>query len=406
LAEPTRRVLLHVGTPKTGTSYLQDVLFHNRDRLARHGVLYPADRFDAHFLAALDLMDMEWGGLERQAVGAWDRLAEQVRGWRGTVIVSHEILATASRQQVARALASFIDPADPDGTEVHVVLSARDLVRQVPAEWQENVKHRRTIGYRAYLDTIVDPAREGLLASWFWGVQEVPDILDRWADTLPPAHVHLVTVPRPGAPRDLLWQRFSGVLGLDGLDLEHETERTNASMGVPETALVRRVNEQVNKGVLANEDYRRFVRELMAHQTLSLRTGSHRLALPADVHRWAVELEDRWIEALAPRGYDVVGSLDDLRADPEPAPFADPDAPDEVEVTDAAIASVVSLLTEAARLRQREDYLARELDAAYVELEGARGLWFRAKRRLVRLADDHRAAALSLAVYRRLRGRA
>ena len=31
---PTR-VLLHVGTPKTGTSYLQDVLFRNRERSAR-----------------------------------------------------------------------------------------------------------------------------------------------------------------------------------------------------------------------------------------------------------------------------------------------------------------------------------------------------------------------------------
>ena len=26
--------------------------------------------------------------------------------------------------------------------EVHVVLTARDLARQIPAEWQENVKHR------------------------------------------------------------------------------------------------------------------------------------------------------------------------------------------------------------------------------------------------------------------------
>ena len=52
----TRRVLLHVGTPKTGTSYLQDVLFRNQRTLAEHGILYAADRHDAHFLAALDLM--------------------------------------------------------------------------------------------------------------------------------------------------------------------------------------------------------------------------------------------------------------------------------------------------------------------------------------------------------------
>ena len=29
-----RRVIVHVGTPKTGTSYVQDVLFLNRESLA------------------------------------------------------------------------------------------------------------------------------------------------------------------------------------------------------------------------------------------------------------------------------------------------------------------------------------------------------------------------------------
>ena len=137
----TTRVLLHVGTPKTGTSYLQDVLFRNRETLAGHGICYPADRFDAHFLAALDLMRLPWGGLETEAVGAWDRLAAAVRECAGTSIISHEILATASRSQVGRALAS-LGADEPDGPEVHVVLSVRDLVRQIPAEWQENVKHR------------------------------------------------------------------------------------------------------------------------------------------------------------------------------------------------------------------------------------------------------------------------
>ena len=93
----TKRVHLHVGTPKTGTSYLQHVLFPNRRLLRLKGIGYPADRFDAHFLAALDLMRMPWGGLEAQAIGSWDRLAESVRGFHGSSIISHEILATASR---------------------------------------------------------------------------------------------------------------------------------------------------------------------------------------------------------------------------------------------------------------------------------------------------------------------
>jgi hypothetical protein len=79
-------VFLHVGAPKTGTSQLQDLLFLNRDVLREHGVLYPAERFDDHFMAALDLLGKEWGGLEERAPGAWDRLVaggQRVRGTHG-----------------------------------------------------------------------------------------------------------------------------------------------------------------------------------------------------------------------------------------------------------------------------------------------------------------------------------
>jgi hypothetical protein len=84
-----RTVIVHVGAPKTGTSFVQDLLFNSRERLAERGICYPAERFDAHFLAALDLMQLTWGGLEREAVGAWDRLAAEVRACPGTAIVSH-----------------------------------------------------------------------------------------------------------------------------------------------------------------------------------------------------------------------------------------------------------------------------------------------------------------------------
>ncbi len=395
-----RRVLVHVGAPKTGTSFVQDVLFLNRESLAEQGILYAADRFDEHFLAALDLLELHWGGLEKQAVGAWDRLAGRIRAWPETAIVSHEILATATRQQVRRALDSFGADA-----EVHVVLSARDLVRQLPAEWQENLKHRRTLSYRDFLDKITDPVREGELASWFWGVQEVPDILDRWGGTLPPERVHLVTVPKPGAPRDLLWRRFAAVLGLDPEALAPETTRHNPSLGVPETALVRLLNQRAN-GVIPNEDYRVLVRELLVHRTLSRRTGSPRLALPDDVRAWAGDLSKAWVADLATRGYDVLGSLDELLPDDLPAvEFVDPDEPDLAAVADAAVESVVTLVQEATRLQHEVTVARREREEAFAELERSRGPWFRVKRRLVLAADDHRLAALGLALYRRLRGR-
>ena len=279
----SERVLLHVGCPKTGTSYLQDVLFRNQALLREHDILYPADRFDAHFLAALDLMTLPWGGLETEAVGAWERLAEQVREWHGTAIISHEIFARATPTQVERALASLGD------AEVHVVLSVRDLVRQIPAEWQENVKHRSHITYASFLETIRDPARGSKIGSWFWAVQEIPDILGRWGASLPADRVHLVTVPPSGSDRGELWRRFSRTFGLDDLPLDLTAERENPSLGVPETSLLRTINQRVTS-ILAPPDYRPLVRELLAHQTLSRGVASARLGLAPDDHAWAQDL--------------------------------------------------------------------------------------------------------------------
>lgn len=397
------RVLLHVGTPKTGTSHLQDVLFRNRERLEEQGLLYPADRFDAHFLAALDLMALPWGGLQAEAIGRWDALAERVRRHDGTAVVSHEILATATRTQVARALESL---GHGSGTEVHLVLSVRDLVRQVPAEWQENVKHRATISYEDFLRQLRDPSRSGRIASWFWGVQEIPDILDRWGGALPPEHVHVVTVPPPGGPPDLLWTRFSRVFGLDGLELDVEAERANPSLGVPETALLRRVNKAVNP-VLDPPDYRPLVRELLAHQTLSRRTRSPRLGLPPDVHPWAADLGRAWVEEVRRRGYDVVGDLADLEPAPPPEHWNDPDSPRESQVAGAAVEAIRALLLDNARLRAEEHRLHEELHHVRAELEQSRSS--RVRRAKEKALRGVRRTALGRglhAVYRRARGRA
>jgi hypothetical protein len=395
-----RTVIVHVGAPKTGTSFVQDLLFNARDDLARSGVLYPAARFDAHFLAALDLMQLTWGGLEREAVGAWDRLAAEVRAWSGTAIVSHEILATASRAHVARALESLSSGA----TEIHVVLSARDLVRQIPAEWQENVKHRRTTTYAEFLADLRDPSRQQGVASWFWGVQEVPDILDRWGGTLPREHVHLVTVPPAGSPPDLLWQRFAGVLGLDPEQLPLDEVRTNPSLGVAEAAVVRRLNEQIAE-LVPNHHYRALVREALVHRGLSLDRRSARLSVPPDVWDWAAELSRQWVTDLALRGYDVVGDLDDLLP-VEALPFVDPDDIGPVELGETALRALTLMTVEGARLRDREVELMRDIDELIAKLDAAHSTpIYKAKERFVAKASTSRVAGAGLSVYRRLRGR-
>ena len=397
----SKRVVLHVGTPKTGTSHVQDVLYRNRTTLAAHGVLYPADRFDAQFLAALDLMRLPWGGLETEAVGEWKRLAGHVRRWPGTSIISHEILATATRAQAAQALADLGHPK----TQVHVVVSARDLVRQIPAEWQENIKHRRTFTYTRFLKMIRDPERSSQTGSWFWGVQELPDILDRWGSVLPPEQIHVVTVPKPGAPPSLLWERFATAFGIGHLRLDLDVARANPSLGSPETALLRRINVAANAFVKP-ADYRPLVRELLAHQTLSKRRRSPRLGVPPEVHAWASGLAQDWNAELEKRGYDIVGDLAELRPVEEVAAFADPDHPRERQVNKAAVEAVRALLLENVRLREVEADLHRRLGESEEALRRSylRPTYKLRERAVSRLETGWVGKSLMKA-YRRARGR-
>ena len=90
----SRRVYLHIGLPKTGTTAVQEMLWLNLDALAAVGVCYPGYVHTAHFLAAIDLQPQRYRDwLEPLSEGAWDRLAEHVRSWPGTSVISCELLA-------------------------------------------------------------------------------------------------------------------------------------------------------------------------------------------------------------------------------------------------------------------------------------------------------------------------
>ncbi|HEX7740493.1 MAG TPA: hypothetical protein VF426_12685 [Marmoricola sp.] len=393
-----KSVFLHVGTPKTGTSGFQHALFTQPEKLAELGVSYPAEDFDTQFRAALDLMDLPWGGLEQEARHAWGRLADAANAATGRVIISHEILGRASRLQVERALGSL------DG-EIHVVVTARDLARQLPAEWQENVKHRRTITYTDFLDAVRDPQRTREIAQWFWSVQELPDILARWGGSLPPEQVHVVTVPPAGSAATLLGDRLAAAFGIDPVLLRPTGERANASLGVAESALIRALNERLDV-VLPNHHYRQFVRELLVHQNLGASRKSPRLTLPPDVHDWASELSHAWVAELREQGYDVVGDLGDLIPIEQTEPFVDPDDADPGQVAEAGVRALAASIQENARLRDVEielheiiDDLMRQLDEAHLTPA------YKARERLVGLADTNPVARAGLAGYRRLRGR-
>lgn len=341
----SRRVFLHVGAPKTGTTYLQDTLAANRELLTRHGLTYPDTRSGNHFEAAIDLIDHRWGGALDAARGDWDLVASSALQAAGDVVISHEVLAAATPEQVRRAHTSF------PGTEVHVIYSARDLARQIPAEWQETVKHRGRRRFSAFLEQVQESSRTDS-DQWFWRVQGLPDVLTRWGAGLPPERVHLLTVPQAGAAPGVLWDRFAGILGIDPrLELE-SGGRSNPSMGAVETTFMRRLNVELKGRAISQPVYADIVRGVLAHQTLAHRDDKVRAELPPESKPFVDEVTAEWFAWVAGAGIDVVGDLAELESQWSDDEWADPDLPRPRLVADVAITALAELITVEAERRK------------------------------------------------------
>jgi hypothetical protein len=194
----------------------------------------PLSRGD-HFRAALDVRgERPYVSNPDEVPGTWHALLEEASRWDGDIPISHELFAPASADRARKAVADFAGVA-----EVHLVVTARDLVRQLPAHWQENLKARSAESFGEFMSTVqADVRRE----KWFWLVQDYDGILERWGAGVPAERQHIVTLPPRGTSPAVLWGRFASLLGLDATSFDLDGSARNQSLGAEQTELLRRLN--------------------------------------------------------------------------------------------------------------------------------------------------------------------
>ena len=294
-------VYLHVGTFKTGTSYLQSVLAHSKPQLIDDGVLWPGRAWADQVAATKGLLSNRPG-----KTAAWDRLVDEINDWPGrSAIVSMETLSMASPRAVKRAASSLA------GHRVRVVLTARDIGRVLPAQWQESVQNGKSWAYREYLDGVVN-GREGDLAyDHFWSKHDWARVLRTWAEVANNAETILVTVPQSGAPRGLLWERFCEAVDLEPQKFD-SSPSVNESLGAASAEVIRYVSASLDK----RETHRqtaRVLKKTLAKSVLNARKSDEpTLVLPHHLEPWAVTRSRELISDLASVKKKTIGDLEEL----------------------------------------------------------------------------------------------
>lgn len=334
------RVVLHVGLMKSGTSFLQQALRHNRVRLHEQGVLFPSP-WKRQVQAVKDISTR---GLRDQPPladdGPWRSLLDEVRRWDGTAVLSMEFLGPRGLAK-AREIVGAFGPA-----EVEVVISVRDLARTIPAMWQESLQNRGTWTWEEYLAGVEGEDRTNPgPGRAFWTRQDAPGITEVWQEAAGRDRVTVLTVPPPGAPPGLLWERFASLLPIDatGIDLD---VRTNPSLGLASLLVLRELNQRLDADgrTLTGRQYERVVKQLLAKRGLAGLEGDPRLGYAA---AWVAGRGDRDVarlRALSPR---VAGDLGDLRC--RPVRGADAGAVTVEQQLDAALAGLTHVVTRLAK---------------------------------------------------------
>ena len=358
------RLLLHIGTQKSGTTYLQRVLELLAVKLRDQGVLYPIRLVGKkgiynHEPASYGLLGREhypWVPQVRVDAErpAWDVLVKKIREWPETAIVSGEAISVV-RQIGAEQLVSSLNVAD-----THIIITARDLGRVIPSSWQQHIRNGRSSKISAYIQTLANKRRGDLDADealWesdpdltFWRAYAIGSLVKRWQSVVGPDRVTVVTVPGREAGPDALWSRFREGLALSEVlpmnPPKVDTLAANVGLTEAEVLLLAAFNKAA-EGQRYDPKAVRAVRMRMINEALTTRADRGKsVALPSDrfdqVSSWAKQDVAR----LAESGARVVGDVAELLPSAQTVETAGPDLDDLERAAGQALALLSGLASD------------------------------------------------------------
>ena len=309
-----KRIVIHAGFFKTGTTALQSSLAANREKLLENGVLYPAlssadsSRSTGQHRAAWALKGRHWGwedgGGSVTPIEVWDKLAGKLNDFEGTSLFSSEFLAELTRDDVERM------SKDLKADKIEVVFTLRPLVKMLPSQYIQSLKYGMRLNYEDWLERIFNGGEDKVQWRTFWTRHDHPDVVKRWVDVFGAENVTLLVVDE--TQPNLIYETFSELLRLPNDLLKPVEEKgLNRSLTWEEICLLLEMNKKFDR-TLAWGEYATMIRNGIFRNLTDVpaQDGQHKLLTP----QWAVdrakELTVSNIQKLHSMGIKIIGDID------------------------------------------------------------------------------------------------
>lgn len=307
-----RKLVIHAGFHKTGTTALQHSLSASVEALRLQGWNYPVlSHGNSQSDSALALAKRGWGwkggGSKKIPMKTWERLVSRINKGKLDSIISSEFFSELQLADIEK-----INKAFPKH-DVQIVFSLRALDKLFPSNYQQALKGGSDLTYEAWLQLIIDDYQKGKRSS-FWRRNQHAAVIEKWIKVFGPEKITIITsdAGRPGA----LFERFEQFLGLHPSTLVRESGTgLNRSLLLDEIELILEVNRTYPKDGRWNE-YQTFIKRGFIDTLTSVPAhnadGSNQLRTPADFAKQINEIAAGELSHLSKLNVNILGDINEL----------------------------------------------------------------------------------------------
>lgn len=304
-----KRLVVHAGFFKTGTTALQTSFAHHREALSSKNILYPRLGATGQHRAAWALSGRYWGwenqGGQTTPRSVWEKTIEKLNTYPDTALLSSEFLAELLPEHIESM------KSDIKASEVTIVFTLRPLVKMLASQYQQSLKYGMRLDYVGWLDRVLNDKTDAIQNQTFWRRHHHPAVIERWVNVFGAKNV--VVIVGDETEPDFVFISFNDeVLNLDDRVLTQIPEvGLNRSLTWPEIQLLLEINKQYDRDK-GWDEYTTMIRNGI------FRNLSNTHANPDDekllTPRWAIQKSQafatKFVSQIKDLDVKVIGNLD------------------------------------------------------------------------------------------------
>lgn len=259
------KVVLHIGTEKTGTTSIQHFMSQNRTALLAKGVLYPnlGSRKDAHFDLVNSVHPLDNGGRHMEFLGPvtqpidflWNKLAECINEHSDkTIVLSAEHFSSRLRENALKYISDFFQKL---GITPEIIIYLRPQPDYIESSYSTEIK----AGSPKVFKKVMEQYQTQTIR------YDYEQLIDLWAGFFSKDSIKIIPYEKSSIGDDIRLNFLSaiGVKDFSGLDLAKT--KLNEKWSNPMLEFARLANARM-KHIQGQErlDFLAFAQEIIARE--------------------------------------------------------------------------------------------------------------------------------------------